>query len=934
MTDARTPKARADVPAPTEEPLLPGWDQDHDLDPYGSRMLPRFGAPLRLWARTFFDRIGDECDLAPVRKAAEEGSVVYVMRTRSRLDYLFFNHFALKHGLPLARFANGISTLGLGPVTSAFRTWWASRRYRMTTGQPLPDPVDSGFLERLVHRGDPALVFLRRGREFPFKRAPGQQDLVEVLVEAQMNREEPIFLVPQILVWERSPDRTNRGLLDVLLGDQDSPGAMRKVLFFLRSYRDAVVRIGEPVNLKEFLVQQEGQPVARIAKKLRWLLLGYLYRERKVVKGPDVRPRRWIFDRILAEPAVQREVEATAAREGRSRHAIEKRARKLLDRLGADYRWSVVMFLKNAIDVITKRIYSGVVFDEEDAERIRIAARKGTVILVPSHRSHFDYLLLSWLMFYQGMTPPHIAAGDNLAFFPMGPLFRRAGAFFIRRSFAGDPLYAQLVDRYVRTLVSEGYTQMCFIEGGRSRTGKMLQPKVGLLGYFMDAMADRVVSDIQLVPVYIAYERVVEDYSDELTGGQKKKESAGELLKAGKVLSRRFGRVYVRTNEPVSLRESLEIFGKQWQGVDRDERKSHLKRLAQHVAAEIQDATIVTPSAVASMVLLNHDQRGITRVQFLKAARFVRRWLEFRGAHFSDSWHFPEDALNETLEIFSHAKQVEILPGPPGAEDDGEERNQDIIAITQDAAARMALDYNRNTIVFHFVHEAFLCTALLLGDRENERVARVQRRFDFLRDLFQEEFVFHPDIESEVLLGQAGRRLQEHGIITVDDGGLDAAKLVRGEDPSLEPVHHWLDEAIAEGLDVRICLADWGRASVFISSIRNLFEAYYVVLKGSTVLLQGPMTEKQLVDASLREGRRMWLTEDVTRPESASKVNLANAIKVFTRKGVLRVESGAGKDALLTLDDAARERYMKPMHALFHSGRFRPGSGTSTWDQD
>jgi glycerol-3-phosphate O-acyltransferase len=263
MSEAPIDRPRADAAGGAAEPLLPGWRDDHDLDPYGSRMLPRFGRPLRLFQRLFFDPIRDDCDLDAVRAAQARGPIVYVMRTRSLLDYLYFNHFALKHDLPLARFANGLSTALLAPLGSTLRSWWRRRGYRRAQGTELPDPVDGGFLERLVAGGGNALVFLRRGREWPFVRDPGQRDAVEVLVEAQLRSDKPIFLVPQILVWERSPDRTNRGLFDVLLGDPDSPGRLRKLLFFLRYSRHAIVRVGEPVNLQEFVAQQEGEPVAR-----------------------------------------------------------------------------------------------------------------------------------------------------------------------------------------------------------------------------------------------------------------------------------------------------------------------------------------------------------------------------------------------------------------------------------------------------------------------------------------------------------------------------------------------------------------------------------------------------------------------------------------------------------------------------------------------
>ena len=905
---------RLKAPEPEEEPLLPGWPQDPELDPYGSRMLPGFGWPFRLSSKLLFDPIEDSSDLEPIREAARQGSIVYIMRTRSLLDFLFFNYFLLKNQLPLARFANGIRTTLYAPLFPTLRAGIQRLRYRWRNGRGLPDPVDSGYLGRLLSRGESALLFLRRGRKLMGNKQP-KKDLVEVLVESQAQRQQPIFLVPQILVWERQPDRANRGLLDVLVGDGDSPGFFRKAMHFVLFHRLAVVRVGEPVNLKEFMGQQEGQSPVRIAKKLRWLLLGYLYRERKVVKGPDVRPRRWIFDRILAEPAVKETIERQAALEGRNTASIEKRARKILDRTAADFRWSWVTAFKSLLDLVTARIYNGVEFDAEDAERIRQAKRRGTVVFIPSHRSHFDYLLLSWLLYNQGMIPPHIAAGNNLSFFPLGSLFRRSGAFFIRRSFADDRLYTTLLTHYVRALTAEGYSQEFFIEGGRSRTGKMLRPKIGLLWTYVDAMVDRIVQDIQIVPVYIAYERIVEDYSSELSGGTKKKESAGELVKTAGVLRRRFGRVYVKVNEPISVKESLGLLKKPWREMEEAERKTYLNRFAKHITAEIQDVTVVTPATVASIVLLSHDRRGMTREEFHHRARFFRRWMEERGARFSDAWQFPDDALDESVEMFADDGLVEVLAESPGHA----VSPADILAVPEDAAARMRMDYYKNNILFHFVPAALLCTALLLGDKAEAPLKLVKRRVAFLLDLFGEEFFFHPDLPIEVLIGEAGRGLQMHGVLQVLS---DRAEAIEESIPGRGP---WLDEIVEDEPEAVLRIGHRNRALLYLATVRNFFEAYWVVLKGSRVLRRGPMPEKELVESLLKEGRSMYLTEDVTMPEAISKVNITNAVRQFKRKGALvSVEGSRSREGLITLDEDVRDTYLGPMKKLFVAGRLLP----------
>src|SRR5262245_50351548 len=181
------------------------------------------------------------------------------------------------------------------------------------------------------------------------------------------------------------------------------------------------------------------------------------------------------------------------------------------------------------------------------------------VVLLPCHRSPFDSLILSSLFHINHLSPPHIAAGINLSFWPMGPLFGGAGAYFIRRSFGDDGVYKAVFRSYLRFLIREGYTQEFFIEGGRSRTGKILTPKLGMLSAIVDAFIDGARRDLYLVPVSIHYGRVVEEqaYSRELGGGEKEKESLSALLRARSVLRQTYGTVSVSFADPISLSEAL-----------------------------------------------------------------------------------------------------------------------------------------------------------------------------------------------------------------------------------------------------------------------------------------------------------------------------------------------------------------------------------------
>src|SRR4029079_278533 len=206
---------------------------------------------------------------------------------------------------------------------------------------------------------------------------------------------------------------------------------------------------------------------------------------------------------------------------------------------------------------IWPRIFQGL--DYRGLERVMECVKQHPVVLVPCHRSHFDYLILTYIFHINYLSPPHIAAGINLSFWPMGPLFRGAGAFFIRRTFEDNELYKMVFRKYLTFLIREGYTQEFFIEGGRSRTGKILTPKLGMLSAIVNTFVDGVRRDLYLVPVSIHYGRIPEEetYRREKAGEAKQRESLRALLSARSVLKHRYGTAYVSYAEPISLGETL-----------------------------------------------------------------------------------------------------------------------------------------------------------------------------------------------------------------------------------------------------------------------------------------------------------------------------------------------------------------------------------------
>ena len=833
---------------------------EEETELYRSAMVPRFTWLVDLFFSLTFTRIKPDLDhLQSVRKAAADGLVVYIMRNRSVLDYLFFNWYCLRYELPLTHFANGVNMLWWNPGEDLLPGIIHKLRDRLKFG-PMSDPVDSGFLARTLRGGYPVLLFLRRQGSRVFRRPQrSQRDMIEELIRVQEDIDQPIYLIPQLVMWERRPEFTQRNLVDLLFGERDHPGRLRKLIHFIIYHRGAVVRTGEPVDLREFVAQLPDMPRRKVAKKLRLILRGYIYREKRLIKGPTVKPRSWLLDRIQRSPRVQAVVRRLAAAEGRPISAIERRAEKSLDHIAADYNYDWIVFARILFDFVLNRIYAGVEFREADAERIRCAGREGTIVFVPCHRSHLDYILISWCVFYQHLLPPHVAAGANLSFWPLGPILRRWGAFFLRRSFRDDELYRTLFAAYVRELVREGYPQEFFIEGTRSRTGALLPPKVGMLSMYLEAAAEKVAPDVLFVPISLSYEKVVEEgeYHKELTGGEKVPEDLRGLAATPRVLSRRYGRVYVRVAEPISARSMLDRVGTPLNEMEPGARKRFLKEAGEQILWEIHKVTPVTPSSIAATILLSHERRGLLVREFHRRCDFLLGFLRGRGAVFSNSLaRESRDALDQALRQFADTKLVEIFE---------EADANDIIAIVPER--RMTMDYYKNNIINHLAGASMM--AIALGGESRSKDSLLDR-FTRLRSLFEIDLRADPHRAAIDEAADVLDELVEATVLSVDKDSV----------------------AIANGR----------RAALFRAVLRHVLESYLVTLRGAAVLKREPLTDRQLLEWLQKEGRKLYMTEDVTRYEAVSKVTLRNAIRHYRGLGVI-VPRGGGE---LALDEDAR----------------------------
>ncbi|HTU63415.1 MAG TPA: 1-acyl-sn-glycerol-3-phosphate acyltransferase, partial [Polyangiales bacterium] len=442
---------------------------------------------LRVLYRWFFDHIQvDEAWVTQVRGLAERGRVVYVLRSLNAIDYLALDHLTRRYDLPRIRYVNDLTLAMIEPSEAGLvRGLW--NVFQSSVAEQLRRALDGGGSAALFMKRPPGVIDLAAGTHGRGQRQ-GDEHLRVLLTLQRERPEQPILLVPQVFVWTNRPDTQGTRLLDQVLGPREWPTTLRTIGQFLSNFRNVELRVGEPFDFAAYLKNADESSDDVHVRRVMYAVLRRLERERRSATGPASSPPDRQRMRVLQSSSLQEVISNMAGERREDRRALYRRAANMLRTMQATPNSATIRTLDVLLDRVFNRIYAGLEVDMEGLKQLRELTKEGgSLVLLPSHKSHVDYLVLSYIMYENNLPLPMIAAGDNLSFFPLGPVLRRAGGFFIRRSFKGDKLYSASVEAYVRRLLREGHALELFLEGGRSRTGKLLEPKFGLLSMIVDA---------------------------------------------------------------------------------------------------------------------------------------------------------------------------------------------------------------------------------------------------------------------------------------------------------------------------------------------------------------------------------------------------------------------------------------------------------------
>ena len=455
---------------------------------------------------------------------------------------------------------------------------------------------------------------------------------IQTLVKAgAMSQVADVQLVPVSIIWGRSPDR-QQSLLRALLSEGWAVrGALAQTVAIALHGRDTLVKFGEPVLLQGLLAESrnEGQSDDQSGRRIARTLRSWFSREREAVIGPDISHRRTLIGKILNEPLVKAAVTELANEKKIDYDRAERTARRYVMEIASDYSYQWVRVYEILLNWVWNRLYDGVRI--YGAHRLDDLARDRTLVYVPCHRSHIDYLLLSYIVLQQGRMLPHVAAGANLNIPLVGGLLRRGGAFFLRRSFKGNHLYSAVFNEYLHNLITQGFPIEYFVEGGRSRTGRMLPPKGGMVAMTIRSFLRNPAKPLAFVPVYIGYEKIVEQrgYLQQLRGGAKEKESLLGVIKNLRALKERYGQVHLRFGEPIDLHTHLDEVHPTWRQERplNDEKPQWLfeatDKLGIKIVTAINKSAVVTPLSLLALTLLATPKLAMDEQQLLNSMKLV-----------------------------------------------------------------------------------------------------------------------------------------------------------------------------------------------------------------------------------------------------------------------------------------------------------------------
>jgi glycerol-3-phosphate O-acyltransferase len=806
-----------------------------------------------------FKRVSlDENMKEDLKQMHREGTVVYAIKYRGHLDYLLYHYNFRRRRLPYPKIAFDLNMSMVLPFSHFVKVILSQLLSLFKYGH-LPNPYQSGFYKRAIQQGTTSLIFLVDPKGFVRKFVHAEKDHLQFLLETQKDMDRPIFIVPQLVLYKKTPERDYSSVANIFFGFKDHPGVIRKIVLFFRHNRRAFIDFGRPLDVKGYLKgQSRGRPLPNMAAEIRQMLIEAIDIQKRVILGPIMKSRQEIKESVLTDERLSEKIENMASGDEKELRRLRKESGEYFEEIAADYNMTYIQAFYMALSWLWKKIFEGVDVDMDGLAKVREWARRGPLIYVPSHKSHIDYLILNYVLLDHHLHVPRIAAGTNLTFWPMGHIFRKCGAFFIRRSFKGARLYPEVLARYIKALLEEGHPIEFFIEGGRSRNGKLMLPKTGFLSILLQAYREGFCKDLIFIPASINYDRIMEErsYLKEIGGDLKEKENFRQIIRARRFLKSRYGRIYIRFNDPFSLNEYLSQ-------KDLPRKDSH-RNLAFHLVQSINAVSFVTPLSLTATAILSNHRRGFHLSELIETVGILLRFLNRYGVPTAASLANPSKAVRETLSLFINWKVIDSL-------EDAEGEEEPFYYVDEDK--KMELEYHKNSIIHFFIPHSFVAISLLTGSEEVKDLESIISDYAFLKDLFKNEFVF-----------DEGEGLQEK-VISLIQYFLDSAFLSRS----------------GKNGGYNITKPGFDHLPIWAALAKTFLESYWIAVRSMSQQKTKGGKRGDLLKNMNYLGKRFHKLGVIDHIGALSQLNFKNAVS-FINEDILKVQETSEKDPSRALE--------------------------------
>ena len=699
-----------------------------------------------------------------------------------------------------------------------------------------------------------------------------------------------VRLVPVTVLWGRAPDKADSWLRMLLLENWERVGRFRRFLSVLANGRNLFVQFGDPVSVRA--VVDEGPDPARTVRRVNRTLRTLVARQRAAAIGPDLSHRRTIATQVLRTGAVRAAMADEMRAKKISRRDALQLAQGYIAEIAANYSHIFVALIARALTWFWNRLYDGV--EVHNFQQLQQIIDGNEIIYVPCHRSHMDYLLLSYVIYFRGYAIPHIAAGINLNMPVVGRLLRKGGAFYMRRSFKGNTLYTMVFTKYLGLMMARGHSIEYFIEGGRSRTGRLLTPKTGMLSMTLRSYLRDPRRPVVFLPVYFGYERLVEGktYIGELSGKPKEKESVfGMLRTLPAALRQRFGKVHVSFGEPIRLDELLKKHAPEYapSQMANDDKPVWLapavQELAVRIMTNINAAASVTPINLVAAALLATPKQSMLESDLVRQVEVYASLL--RQAPYS-----PLVCITDAdgASMVRHAERMGLVHRRKHA-------LGDVMQMTEENSVLMT--YFRNNVL-HLIALPSLIACCFLNNRmmRTEDIQRLMWRiYPYVRD---ELFLRWEESQIAAVAIETLEDLANHGLLESIEGGAIWRRPPTGSTEAVQ-------------------------LSVLAQVTVQIIERYYLVI---SVLLKsgsGRISQDVLESQCQLMAQRMSLLYELNSPEFFDKSLFKNFIDLLRDRNVLGINAegrltytdmlpAVADDAQLVLHEQIRNSVLQVTH--------------------